>query len=79
LVDRTGPFPNQELLTVKEARVMLGMSRSQFARVRRSPARRFPRPVVVAHSEQGRPILRYRKYQVQAFIDLLKEQERQKP
>ncbi len=67
------PFPGKELLDLSEVRNIMGMERSTFARwLESDAAKMFPRPVSVGVTPKAkRPILKYRKSLVLAFIELL--------
>ncbi len=69
------PFPKQLLLDRAEVRGLLGMSRTGFERWLASEAAKgFPKPVEVDKTPKGRPVLKWKKVQVLAFIDLLGSQ-----
>jgi predicted DNA-binding transcriptional regulator AlpA len=59
-----------EMLTAAEVAQMLGMERTSFYRFRQARPD-FPRPVVLYKTAKGRPVERWRRREVLAFIDLL--------
>jgi predicted DNA-binding transcriptional regulator AlpA len=66
------PYPRQVLLTREQVQELLGYSRSGFGEWLESPSgSRFPRPVEIGRTKTGRPIHRWRKAQVLAFVTLL--------
>jgi predicted DNA-binding transcriptional regulator AlpA len=72
-----GSFPNQELLDRKQVLSLLDMSLSTFRRwLKTSIGKRFPTPLILADEPGEKPMLRYRKREVLAFIDLLEREKR---
>jgi predicted DNA-binding transcriptional regulator AlpA len=66
------PFPKQLLLDRAEVRGLLGMSRTGFEQwLKSDSAKGFPKPVEVGKTPNGRPVLKWKKHHVLAFIDLL--------
>lgn len=70
---RSDPYPRQELLGPKELMSLLAMDRSTWYEFLQDPTTRFPPAVVVGKTKNGKPRLRWRKWQVYAWIDLLQE------
>jgi len=60
----------QELLTAADLAVVLGMSRSALQRYLADHPH-FPQPVVLGQTPAGKPIHRWRRRDVDAFITLL--------
>lgn len=67
------PFPGVELLDRDQVRKLLGMERTSFERWLKGPsAKLFPAAVPIDYTPQKkRPVLRWKKTQVLAFLDLL--------
>ena len=66
------PFPRRELLGKAEVRELLGFGRTAFDQwLKSDDARGFPKPVRIGETPKGRPVLKWKKSLVMAFIDLL--------
>lgn len=59
-----------EVLSAVEVAALLGMNAKTFRRFQAANPG-FPRPVILGKTEKGKPIIRWRRRQVDAFIDLL--------
>lgn len=72
-MDVLDPYPGRELLDLSEVRNIMGMERSTFARwLESDAAKMFPRPVVVGFTPKlKKPVLKYKKSLVMAFVELL--------
>lgn len=66
------PFPKTLLLDATQVRTLLGMDRSTFGRwLKTDEAAGFPKPVPVGRGRTGKPLLKWKKLLVLAFIDSL--------
>ncbi len=66
------PFPGRELLDKADVRLLMGMERTSFERwLKSDEAQKFPKPVVIGRTPKGKPVLKWKKTQVFAWIELL--------
>jgi predicted DNA-binding transcriptional regulator AlpA len=66
------PFPNQLLLSRKEAAQVLGVSETAWRRLFTTDAgKRFPAARMLGKTAKGKPMLRWLKWEVVAFILIL--------
>jgi predicted DNA-binding transcriptional regulator AlpA len=62
------PHPKKSVLTTEEVMVMLSMRKTSFYEfVAHTPS--FPKPRVMGQTRKGKPILRYPKEKVLAFLE----------
>ena len=66
------PYPRRALLSQKELMAMLSMDRSTWYEFRADPTAGFPAPVQVGRGKNGKPRLRWRKWQVIAWLEGLR-------